>query len=157
MFPSRRELVTKYSQLDYPTLVAKLERRKVSIVPLSRWGCIQDLADLTMKDNKVRNPVTPDRVKKWNIIERHACDCKEGEYQERHISITVEVFLKDGKKFTTRLCQNDTGKNVARSIDQCIWNNNSSKKKSYINTSIFYPITHWISLELTLMGMWESY
>lgn len=157
MFPSRRELVTKYSQLDYPTLVSKLERRKVSIVPLSRWGCIQDLADLTMKDNKVRNPVTPDRVKKWNITERHQCDCKEGEYQERHISITVEVFLKDGKKFTTKLCQNDTGKNVARPIDQCIWNNNSSKKKSYINTSIFYPITHWISLELTLMDMWESY
>ena len=157
MFPSRRELVTKYSSYTYPTLVTILKSKQVGIIPSSRIACVQDLADIAMKNNKVRNPVTPDRVDKWNIIERHECDCKDGAYQERHISITVEVFLKDGKQFTTRLCQNDTGKNVARPIEERIWNSSSTgKKKHYINTSIFYPITHWIALELDLMDMWET-
>ena len=157
MFPSRREIVTKYSAYTYPTLVAILEAKKVDIIPSSRLACVQDLTDIAMKANKCKNPVTPERVAKWNIIERHKCDCKDGAYQERHMSITVKVFLKDGKKFTTKLCQNDTGKNVARPIEECIWNNNNSKKKSYINTSIFYPITHWIALELDLYDMWETY
>ena len=156
MFPSRRELVNKYSSYGYPTLVSILKDKKVSTIPLSRIGCVNDLVDMTMKANKCKNPVTPDRVDKFVILERHECDCKEGEHQERHMSITVEVFLKDGKKFTTSLCKNDAGKNVARPIEECIWNNNNSKKKSYINTSIFYPITHWIALELDLMGMWET-
>ena len=157
MLASRDELVARYSKYTYPTLVSILKDKKVGNIPLSRIACVQDLVIMAMKANKFKNPVTPDRVQKWNVIDRHQCDCKEGAYQERHISITVEVFLKDGKKFTTSLCQNDTGKNVARPIEECIWNNNNSKKKSYINTSIFYPITHWIALELDLLDMWETY
>ena len=157
MFPTRGELVARYSAYTYPTLVTILKDKKVGVIPSSRIACVQDLVDIAMKANKVKNPVTPERVAKWNIIERHKCDCKEGEYQERHMSITVEVFLKDGKKFTTSLCKNDVGKNIARPIEERIWNNNSSKRKSYINTSIFYPITHWIAQELTLFDMWETY
>ena len=157
MFPSRRELVTKYSSYTYPTLVAILKAKKVGVISSSRISCVNDLVDIAMKANKCKNPVTPDRVAKWNIIDRHECDCKDGAYQKRHISITVKVTLKDGKTFETKLCQNDTGKNVARPIEECIWNNNNSKKKSYINTSIFYPIAHWIALELDLYDMWETY
>ena len=157
MLPTRGELVTKYSAYDYATLVSVLKEKKVGTIPLSRIGCINDLVDMTVKANKFKNPVTPDRVDKFVILERHECDCIEGEFQERHMSITVEVFLKDGKKFTTSLCKNDVGKNIARPIEERIWNNNSSKRKSYINTSIFYPITHWIAQELTLFDMWETY
>ena len=157
MFQTHGELVSRYSAYAYPTLVGILKNKKVATVPLSKIACINDLVDMAMKANKCKNPVTPERVAKWEIIKRHECDCKEGAHQERHMSITVEVFLKDGKKFTTSLCQNDAGKNVARPIEECIWNNNGSKKKSYINTSIFYPITHWIALELDLYDMWETY
>ena len=158
MFPTRGELVTKYSSYTYPTLVAVLKSKKVGIIPSSRIACVNDLVDIAMKANKVKNPVTPDRVAKWDIIDRHECDCKDGAYQERHMSITVKVTLKDGKTFETRLCQNDTGKNVARPIEESIWNSSSTgKKKNYINTSIFYPIAHWIALELDLYDMWGTY
>ena len=157
MLPTYKELFDKYSQYQYETLVSILKDKKASVIPLSRYACITDLVNIAMKANKFKNPVTPERVAKWNIIARHECDCKDGNYLERHMSITVHVVLKDGKEFTTSLCRNETGKNVARPIEERMWNNNSSKRKSYINTSIFYPITHWIALELDLFDMWETY
>jgi len=154
-----QEILHKYRHHSNKQLATVLKINGIKLISSSRHTMLNDLIYIKMQQSKQTNPITPDRVVKWEIIRRYKCDCVDGEYQEgTHMGITVKLTLDDGKIKVVDLCQNSAGINVARPIEGKLYNSSSTgKKKNYIKSSIFYPIQHWIAQELTMMDMWETY
>ena len=153
-----KEILQKYGHYNNTALAAILKRNGLRHISSSRNIMLSDLIDIKMRQSKVKNPLTPERVRKWDITKRYECDCQDGGYKDIHMGIEVELTLDDGQTRKVDLCQNSTGLNVARPINERMYNSSSKgKKKHYINTSVFYPIQHWIAQELTLLDMWETY
>lgn len=153
---TRGELVARYQSNSYPALVSLLKAKRVGVIPSSRRACIDDLVDIKMKEFKVKNPITPERVKKFDVIRHHKCECQDGEYKEKHSSCTVLITLDNGKTKEIAVCQNTEGLSISKKIDDIrLWNNKGSKRKSYITHAIWYPIQHWIAREINIYGLWE--
>ena len=140
-----------YSKVSYPTLVRIAKLKKLLYIPTSRLGLVNRLTEHYNKHNRIRksNFITPDKVKSYNIIDNHACTCDKGEHKDIHKSETVEIILQDGKKREVRICENDIGISIAKSIDDIkLWNNVNSKRKSYIKMSVVWPIQHFLATEI---------
>ncbi len=153
------EILHKYRHHSNAKLATVLRLNGLRHISTSRHTMLNDLIYLKMQQSKQTNPITPERVVKWEIVKRYECECVDGEYQDgTHMGIEVELTLDDGKTKMVDLCQNTGGMNVCRPIEGKLYNSSSTgKKKNYIKNSIFYPIQHWIAQELTMMDMWETY
>lgn len=153
-----QEILHKYRHHSDRQLATVLKMNGIRYISSSRHTMLNDLIYVKMQQSKQTNPITPERVTKWNIVKRYACDCQDGAYKDRHIGIQVKLILDDGKTKMVDLCQNSGGINVARPIEGKLYNSSATgKKKNYIKSSIFYPIQHWIAQELDMVDMWETY
>lgn len=153
------EILEKYKHHSNERLAAILRLNGLRHISTSRHTMLNDLIYIKMQQSRQTNPITPERVVKWDIVKRYECNCKDGAHQEgMHIGITVKLLLDDGKTKMVDLCQNSGGINVCKPIEGKLYNSsNTGKKKNYIKNSIFYPIQHWIAQELDLYDMWETY
>ena len=152
-------ILRKYRHYSDTKLATVLRLNGLRHISSSRHTMLNDLIYIKMQQSKQTNPITPERVVKWEIVKRYECDCVDGEYQEgTHMGITVKLILDTGTVKMVDLCQNTGGMNVARPIEGKLYNSSSTgKKKNYIKSSIFYPIQHGIAQELTMMDLWETY
>ena len=154
-----QEILHKYRHYNDKQLATVLKMNGIKLISSSRHTMLNDLIYVKMQQSKQCNPITPERVTKWEIVKRYKCYCEDGEHKgTEHMGIQAELLLDDGKVKMVDLCQNSGGINVARPIEGKLYNSSSTgKKKNYIKSSIFYPIQHWIAQELTMMDMWETY
>ena len=154
-----QEILHKYRHHSNNQLAIVLKLNGIGTPSSSRNTMLNDIIYIKMQQSKQTNPITPERVVKWEITKRYKCYCDDGKHKgTEHMGIAVKLILDDGKTKLVDLCQNSGGINVCRPIEGKLYNSSSTgKKKNYIKNSIFYPIQHWIAQELDLMDMWETY